>query len=93
MTTVQFFLVLAGFVGGGAILINVVLGAIVRLRALRNSEHALEIEARLDRIEATVEAIAIEVDRLSDARRSAALPEPRVAIPPLAQAPRVITPH
>ena len=31
MTTVQFFLVLAGFVGGGAILINVVLGAIVRL--------------------------------------------------------------
>jgi len=68
VTTVQFFLVLAGFVGGGAILINVVLGAIVRLRALRNSERALDIDARLDRIEEAIEAVATRLDR-SNAER------------------------
>lgn len=73
-----------------------VLQRFIELRHERRPPVAIDgIQARLERIEAVVEATALEVERISEANRfMAKLLSERAGAAPLASLPeRVITPH
>lgn len=77
-----------------AILINVTLGAVVRLKALQQRSVPNDLAERLDRIEHAVEAMAIEVERNGEVQRALAGQSLGGRMLPLAGDPgRVITPH
>jgi hypothetical protein len=84
---------IVGLSAAGAFLINVTLGAIVRLRALRQAPPPNDIEARLARIEAAVEAIAIEMERSGELQRFTARLEGSHRLPEVQPVARPITPH
>jgi hypothetical protein len=83
MDTERIVLLFVGFSLVGGFLINVVLGAIVRLRALQRQPSTSSIEARLDRIEAVIDAIAFEAGRSGGMERVAdRLERPAFSITP-----------
>ncbi|HEX4934854.1 MAG TPA: hypothetical protein VFV33_16810, partial [Gemmatimonadaceae bacterium] len=69
-----------------------ILGAVRRLRELPRAQPSPELDARLHRIEAAVEAIRIDVERLAEAKRLEASREV-LRLPEPGRPPRVITPH
>lgn len=64
-----FALVLGGFTVAIVILVNVTLGAVVRLRALKQQPDADEIQARLSRIEDALDALTVQTERNSEFAR------------------------
>jgi hypothetical protein len=69
---------------------------VLELRHERRAPLALDgLEQRLERIEVTVEATAVEVERITEANRFMAklLADHSAVTPPAARPERVITPH
>ncbi len=56
----------------GAFIVWSVANAVVRLRQVRTAPPDLDVVARLERIEAAVDAIAIEVERVGEMQRFSA---------------------
>lgn len=70
---------------------KLLIDAVLRWRELRGSHSTPQIERRLERIELTLESIAVEIERTGEAQRFAA----RLSVPDGASARvlRVATPH
>jgi hypothetical protein len=85
-------MLLLGFSLAGAFLITMTLGAVKRLRELPRTASSDDVEARLGRIEAAVDAIRVDVDRLVEHQRLSALPGAAL-LPGRADGPKSLTPH
>ncbi len=89
----QIFTVITGFVGA---LTGIGVGAyVVVRRAKRAAAQPRVPDDRLQRLEQAVDAIAIEVERISEGQRftTKLLAERGAAVPPPRAPERVITPH
>lgn len=74
------------------VIVNVTLATIARVRRAPRQLTDPQIDARLDRIEAAVEAIAIEVERQGELQRFAAKVEAQ-RMPAMRAIERPVTPH
>ena len=77
MDTERIIVLIVGISFAGAFMIHMILGAIVRLRALQQQPLIPSIEARLERIETAVDAIASEIGRSGGVPRVAERLRPR----------------
>ena len=90
--TIGFILLLGLLAMGLGAVFNSTLSILARWRRKRRPKDAELMDARLSRIEAAVEAIAIEVERQGELQRLAArVDQPRFPEPRRAE--RSITPH
>ena len=76
-----------------AYIARVVAGTVIRLREIQAAKEPALLAARLDRIEAAVEAIAIEVERAGELQRFSAKLQSSTLPPPAAVSARSVTPH
>ena len=99
---VEFAMVMAVILTSTAAFVAIVLGAIMFWRrgsVVKPQRDAQYDGARQQRLETAVDAIAIEVERISEAQRfmvgllSQPLSAPRAELAPAERAGRVITPH
>lgn len=76
-----------------AYIAHVVAGTVVRLREVQAAKEPALLAARLDRIEAALEAIAIEVERAGELQRFSAKLQIGAPPTPATVSARSVTPH